>query len=68
VNDRVKLLAYRIFDPTQAPLLGKKPIDLRPQIAARAYEIYAERGRQAGHATQDWVQVEQEVRKDDSQK
>ena len=30
VNDRVKLLAYRIFDPTKAPLLGKKtPSTLR---------------------------------------
>jgi H+-transporting ATPase len=28
VNDRVKLLAYRIFDPTKAPLLAKKPLDL----------------------------------------
>jgi H+-transporting ATPase len=25
VNDRVKLLAYRIFDPTTLPLLAKKP-------------------------------------------
>ena len=25
VNDRVKLLAYRIFDPTKARLLAKKP-------------------------------------------
>ena len=24
VNDRVKLLAYRVFDPTKAPLLSKK--------------------------------------------
>jgi H+-transporting ATPase len=28
VNDRVKLLAYRIFDPTKTPLLAKKPLDL----------------------------------------
>jgi H+-transporting ATPase len=28
VNDRVKLAAYRIFDPTGAPLLPKKPLDL----------------------------------------
>ena len=28
VNDRVKLLAYRIFDPTKAPLPAKKPVDL----------------------------------------
>jgi H+-transporting ATPase len=25
VNDRVKLAAYRVFDPTKAPLLDKKP-------------------------------------------
>ncbi len=25
VNDRLKLLAYRIFDPTHAPLLGRNP-------------------------------------------
>jgi H+-transporting ATPase len=30
VNDRVKLAAYRIFDPTGAPLLPKKPLDLTP--------------------------------------
>ncbi|MFZ2097404.1 MAG: plasma-membrane proton-efflux P-type ATPase [Anaerolineales bacterium] len=28
MNDRVKLLAYRILDPTKAPLLAKKPLDL----------------------------------------
>ena len=33
VSDRVKLLAYRVFDPTAAPLLAKKPPDLTPQIA-----------------------------------
>ncbi len=31
VNDRLKLLAYRVFDPTAAPLLAKKPLDLTPQ-------------------------------------
>jgi len=30
VNDRVKLIAYRIFDPSEAPLLGSKPLDDRP--------------------------------------
>ena len=33
VNDRVKLLAYRVFDPTAAPLLTRKPVDTTPQIA-----------------------------------
>jgi H+-transporting ATPase len=32
VSDRVKLLAYRIFDPAEAPLLGRKPLDHKPQI------------------------------------
>jgi H+-transporting ATPase len=30
LSDRVKLLAYRIFDPTKAPLLVKKPLGLTP--------------------------------------
>jgi H+-transporting ATPase len=36
VNDRVKLLAYRIFDPAKAPLLAETPLNLTPQTAARA--------------------------------
>ena len=42
VNDRVKLLAYRIFDPIKDIV---KPLDLTPQIAKRAYELYEQRGR-----------------------
>ena len=64
VNDRVKLLAYRIFDRTRAPALAKKPLDLRPQIAAEAYEIYEKGDHREGHAVQDWLQAEQKVRKD----
>ncbi len=64
VNDRVKLLAYRIFDPTEAPLLAKKQLDLTPQVAARAYELYEQGGRQDGRAVQDWEQAELEIRKD----
>jgi H+-transporting ATPase len=35
VNDRVKLLAYRVFDPTEAPLLAKKPVDVIQQDRKR---------------------------------
>ena len=31
------------------------------QIAARAYQIYLERGRIAGHETDDWLQAEYEL-------
>jgi H+-transporting ATPase len=64
VNDRVKLLAYRVFDPTKAPLLAKKPLDLTPQIAARAYELYEQRVRGESQQDQDWLEAEREIRKD----
>ncbi len=61
VTDRVKLLAYRIFDPTAAPLLAKAPLDMTTQIAKRAYELYERRGRREGHALQDWLRAEREI-------
>ncbi|MGA7979181.1 MAG: HAD-IC family P-type ATPase [Chromatiaceae bacterium] len=65
VTDRVKLLAYRVFDPTAAPLLGKIPVDVTPQIAKRAYELYEQQGRRENHAVQDWLQAEREVRNEE---
>jgi H+-transporting ATPase len=53
LSDRVKLLAYRIFDPNKVPLLVKKSHDDTPQIAKRAYELYQQRGRQDGRSDQD---------------
>ena len=66
VNDRVKLLAYRVFDPTAAPLLAKNPVDVTPQIAQRAYELYERQGRHEGRAVQDWLQAEREVRNEEA--
>jgi H+-transporting ATPase len=64
INDRVKLLAYRIFDPTKAPLLVKKPpVDLTQQIAARAYEIYQDRLHGETLQDQDWLEAEREGRR-----
>jgi H+-transporting ATPase len=68
LSDRVKLLAYRVFDPTAAPLLAKKPLDLTPQIARRAYELYERQGRRENHAVRDWLKAEREIRKDESPK
>jgi H+-transporting ATPase len=69
LSDRIKLLAYRVFDPTAAPLLLKQPIDapheplnMKAQIATRAYELYELHGHQDGHAVEDWGQAEQEIR------
>ncbi len=63
LNDRVKLLAYRIFDPTKPPLLDKKLVDLTPRIAARAYELHQQRVRGESQADQDWLEAEHEIRK-----
>jgi H+-transporting ATPase len=64
VNDRVKLLAYRIFDPTKTPLLARDPLDLTPQIAKRAYELYEQRARGESPADQDWFEAEREILKE----
>jgi H+-transporting ATPase len=60
LNDRVKLLAYRIFDSVKA----RTPSELKAQIATRAYELYEQRGRKDGRANQDWNEAEREIRKD----
>jgi H+-transporting ATPase len=66
LNDRVKLLAYRMFDPTAAPVSAKKSVDMTPQITKRAYELYEQRGRRKGHAVEDWLEAEREIGKDES--
>jgi len=62
INDRIKLLAYRIFDPAKPSTLEKKPVDLTAEIAARAYELYQQRVHGESQQDQDWVEAEQEVR------
>jgi len=64
LNDRIKLLAYRIFDPVKA----KSPSDLKPQIAQRAYELYEQEGHHDGNAVQDWKKAEREIRKNEAKK
>jgi H+-transporting ATPase len=63
VNDRVKLLAYRVLDPAKVPLLAKKALDLTPLIATRAYELYQRRVHGESQADQDWLEAEREIRK-----
>ena len=60
VNDAAKVAMIKSLIPNA---VAKKPTDLTPQIAKRAYELYEERGHQDGRAVQDWEQAEQEIRK-----
>ena len=63
LNDRVKLLAYRLFDPaTSEPkpeVKDETPSDVTPEIAKRAYELYDERRR----GVQDWKEAERQILK-----
>jgi len=68
VSDRVKLFAYRVFDPTDVPLLERKKGDEIGQITKRAYQLYERRGRRDGQADRDWLQAEREIRKNGSTK
>ena len=54
VNDvlKVVMIKRRVLNA-----VAKKPVDLNPQIAKRAYELYEKRGRQDGRAFQDWDQA-----------
>jgi H+-transporting ATPase len=49
-------------------LLAKKPLDLTPRIATRAYELYEQRVRGKSRADQDWLEAEREIRKDEATK
>jgi hypothetical protein len=40
---------------------GPPPQNLEEQIRQRAYELYEARGREDGHALEDWLRAESEV-------
>jgi H+-transporting ATPase len=61
VNDAVKVAMIKWGAPSS---VAKTPVDLTPQIAKRAYELYEERSRQDGHVAQDWRAAVLEIRKD----
>jgi magnesium-transporting ATPase (P-type) len=65
VNDALKVAMIKRLVPKA---VAKKPVDVTPQIAKRAYELYEQRGHQDGRADQDWGQAEREIRKDDPPK
>jgi magnesium-transporting ATPase (P-type) len=64
-NDTIKVLMIRWLIPNA---VARQPIDLTPQIATRAYELYEKRGRKDGGSVQDWDQAAQEIRHDKPKK
>ncbi|MEO6563162.1 MAG: HAD-IC family P-type ATPase, partial [Nitrosospira sp.] len=43
------------------------PADLKPQIAARAYEIYEQQDHRDGQSVQNWNKAEREIRKNQTE-
>ena len=43
------------------------PADLKPQIAARAYEIYEQQDHRDGQSVQNWDKAEREIRKNQTE-
>jgi H+-transporting ATPase len=65
INDRVKLFAYRIFDPIKKAIpQTAAAADDTNRIAARAYELYQQRVHGVSQADQDWLEAERETRGD----
>lgn len=42
---------------------GRTRVELTAEIRRRAYALYVQRGREEGHAREDWEQAEVEVLK-----
>jgi hypothetical protein len=46
---------------TAATAAGRKRTPTHEEIAVRSYELYLERGREEGHAEEDWLRAESEL-------
>ena len=44
------------------PVTARSARQERRQIRLRAYELYEARGREDGHALEDWLRAEEEIR------
>jgi Protein of unknown function (DUF2934) len=59
---RSKRSTFRKSPPSAASNAIAKELALYERIAQRAYELYEQRGHQAGSELEDWLQAEREIR------
>jgi hypothetical protein len=55
-----------VFGPKSSPgkvAMRPDPVPSQDMIRARAYELYENRGREAGQDKKDWLRAEQEILK-----
>jgi len=58
---RSKRSTFRKSPPSAASNVNAKDLALYERIAQRAYELYKQRGHQAGSELEDWLQAEREI-------
>jgi H+-transporting ATPase len=69
INDRIKLLAYKIFDPVKKSIpQTAAPADDTQEIATRAYKIYQQRVHGESQQDQDWLEAERETHLEEAAK
>ena len=59
--------AQRVVERSLSPepeSMQKYSYEVRERIAKKAYELYEQRGRQAGRELEDWLEAEDLVRKE----
>ena len=57
-------MPIRLLTRYQVRIVLREYFYKTPQIARRAYELYEQRGHRDGHADQDWLEAEHDIRKD----
>ena len=60
-RELIRARAYRLFDHPEAREGSIASEGTRELINARAYRLFELRGRQPGHAVDDWLQAEREI-------
>ncbi len=49
-------------DARNKPVAIAEPPNLDEEIRKRAFELFEARGREEGHALEDWLRAEEEIR------
>lgn len=60
-NKKMKAGPFPNSNTSTPFIISGRPTDVEAQISLRAYQLYADRGREAGHDLEDWLRAETEV-------
>lgn len=59
---RSRSATKKSLSPKAIPLPSAgPPADIEESVRRRAYELYEQRGREDGHAMEDWLEAEAEI-------